>query len=55
MEEYYVKAKHLATVRKIDVHKGEQSCEGFWKGGSMIFSIIRITSSRTGWCQNSIQ
>ncbi len=25
---YYVKAKHLATVRKIDVHKGEPACEG---------------------------
>ncbi len=45
---YYVKAKHLATVRKIDVHKGEPACEGLWKGGWE-------ASSRPGWCQNAIQ
>ncbi len=43
---YYVKAKHLATVRKIDVHKGEPACEGLWTDGSMIFSIRRRASSR---------
>ncbi len=43
---YYVKAKHLATVGKIDVHKGEPACEGLWKGG--------WESSRPGWCQNAI-
>ena len=45
---YYVKAKHLATVRKIDVHKGEPACEDLWKGGWE-------ASSRPGWCQNAIQ
>ncbi len=28
---YYVKAKHLATVRKIDLHKGEPAWRAFGK------------------------
>ncbi len=43
MEGYYVKEKNLATVLKIDVHKGESACEGHWKGGWR-------ASSRPRWC-----